>query len=368
MFYNLLPDSYIQAAGYQNVPYFGTATFSQPAGKPTITMSAPFAGTGAFAANPQVNAQAKTKVPYTEQWNLAVEHQLPGQMSLRIGYVGQHNVKLNNANGPGSTAPDLNLPTPAAGPVQPRRPVQPFAAIPQSFSPIFHSSMNSLQIGVQKRFRDGLMINAEYQYTRVLGTENFVNPANVGDSYGNIGGITPQVLTVSYSYELPFGQNHRYFAKAGGAINRVISGWRLSGLTSYQSGQPFSVGFSTAVQGSVSGRADRVPGQSLYLGTKTRAKWFNTAAFQAPAAFTYGNSAYNLLWGPRFQNWDMSLAKDTTIFDRARLQLRMDAFNAFNHPQFGTPGATVSNPSNYGVITSTVGQARTIAFGAKLQF
>jgi hypothetical protein len=64
----------------------------------------------------------------------------------------------------------------------------------------------------------------------------------------------------------------------------------------------------------------------------------------------------------------MSLAKDTTIVDRMRLQLRMDAFNAFNHPQFGTPGATVSNASNFGVITSTVGQARTVSFGAKLQF
>jgi hypothetical protein len=106
----------------------------------------------------------------------------------------------------------------------------------------------------------------------------------------------------------------------------------------------------------------------LYLDTKTRTKWFNTGAFRAPANFTYGNSAYNLLWGPHFQNWDMSLAKDTTIVESMKLQLRMDAFNVFNHPQFGLPGATVTNLANYGVITSTVGSARTVSFGAKILF
>ncbi|MBN9616184.1 MAG: collagen-binding protein [Acidobacteriales bacterium 59-55] len=368
LYYSLIPDSYIQGQGFQNIPYFGSQTFSQPAGPPTITMDAPFAATGNFAANPAVSAQHKTEVPYTEEYNLALEHQFPGLVSFRVSYVGQHNLKQNNASGPGTTTLDLNFPDPAPGPVQPRRPVQPFAAISESFLPIFHSSMNSLQVGVHKAFHGGLMLNAEYAWTRVLGSENFVNPHNTSDSYGNIGGITPQTLNVSYSYELPFGHNRRFLPGVNGVADRIVSGWRLSGIVNYQSGQPFSVGFSTSVQGSVSGRADRVAGQPLYPSNKTRQKWFNTDAFAAPANFTYGNSAYNLLWGPRYQNWDMSLAKRTTLAEPVHLELRMDAFNVFNHPNFGLPGATVSNPSNFGIINGTTGSARTVSFGAKLMF
>ncbi len=367
IFFNLLPASYF--GNYAaNIPFEGSETFEQPAGTPTITMNAPFSATGAFAANPSVNAQHATVTPYTEAYNLAIEHELGKNTSLRIGYVGQNNVKQNNSSGPGNTAPDINLPSPAAGPVQPRRFVQPWATISLLDDPIFHSSMNSLQVGLHKQYGAGLTINAEYQYTRVLGTENFENPLTVGDSYGNIGGITPQVLVVSYSYLLPLGNGQMLFSNAGNLVNKVISGWRFSGITDYQGGQPFSVGFTTSLQGSVSGRANRVPGVPLYPANKSLHEWFNPAAFVAPAAFTYGTSGYNMLWGPRYQDWDMSLEKNTTWRERVNLQLRVDAFNAFNHPNFNTPNATVSNASNFGQITSTTGENRTVEFAAKLSF
>ena len=117
---------------------------------------------------------------------------------------------------------------------------------------------------MHKQYRSGFMLNAEYQYTRVLGTENFQNPLTVGDSYGNIGGITPQVLEVSYSYLLPFGNGQLLFSDAGNLVNKVISGWQLSGITACQSGQPFSVTYTSSLQGSVRGRANRVPGVPLY--------------------------------------------------------------------------------------------------------
>ena len=306
-------------------------------------MYAPFGGTGAFASNPNVNAQAKTVVPYAEQYNLAVEQQVGKTVSVRIGYVGQRNLKQNNsAGGSPSITPDINQPVPAAGPVQPRRPVQPFASIFLTQDPIFHTTSNALQIGVHKRFDAGFQINAEYEYIRVLGTENFVNPMNTNDSYGNIGGITPQTLTVSYSYVLPFGKNQRFLASSDGFFDHLVSGFEISGITQYQGGQPFSVGYNTSVQGSYNSRANRVPGVPLYPATKTRAQWFNRAAFSAPAPFTYGNSAYNLLFGPRYQQWDISLAKNTALTERAKLQLRADAFNTFNHPNFANPNATLS--------------------------
>jgi Carboxypeptidase regulatory-like domain len=368
VFYNLLSDVYEQTSAFANIPFEGAQTFEQPAGVPTLTMAAPFAGSGAFAANPSVNAQHSTVTPYTEAYNLTLERELKKALVVRVGYVGQHNVKQSNYGGTGNTAPDINLPSPAPGPVQPRRLVQPWSTISLNQDPIFHSSMNSLQVGVHKQYGSGFMVNAEYQYTRVLGTENFENPATVGDSYGNIAGITPQVLEVSYSYLLPFGQGHSLFSNASNLTNKFISGWQLSGITAYQGGQPFSVSFTTSVQGSVSSRANRVPGVNLYPTNKTLAEWFNPAAFTAPPNYTYGTSGYNMLWGPRYQDWDMSLEKNTTWKDRYNLQLRLDAFNVFNHPNFGTPNSAVSNPSNFGSITATTGENRTIEFAGKFSF
>ncbi len=83
------------------------------------------------------------------------------------------------------------------------------------------------------------MINAEYQYTRVLGTENFQNPLTVGDSYGNIGGITPHVVEVSYSYLLPFGKGQLLFSNAGNLVTRSSAVGSFPESPQWQSGQPF---------------------------------------------------------------------------------------------------------------------------------
>ena len=367
LFYNLLPEYYFQANAFENIPYFGVQTYSQPAGPPTLTMYAPFGATGAFASNPNVNAQHKTVVPYAEQYNLALEQQIGRSISFRVGYVGQHNLRENNSNGPGNTAPDINQPAPSAGQVQAKRPVQPFASIFLQDDPIFHSDSNALQVGLHKRFEGGFQLNLEYEWIRVLGTENFVNPLTTNDSYGNIGGIAPQSLNVSYSYVLPFGQNHPFLSSVGSITNKFVSGWEFSGYTQYQAGQPFSVTYNTSLIGAFNSRANRNPGVPLYPAHRTLSNFFNTAAFSAPAPYTFGNSAYNMLFGPRYQDWDMSLAKNTAFSDRITLRLQADSFNIFNHPYFATPNATQSN-SNFGQITSATGEARTVAFGAKLLF
>jgi hypothetical protein len=121
------------------------------------------------------------------------------------------------------------------------------------------------------------------------------------------------------------------------------------------------------VQGSVGGRPDVVSGAPLYPGNRSIAQYFNPAAFAVPADFTYGNAGYNLLWGPGQQNWDMSLVKNTAIGDRGNLELRMDAFSAFNHPTFGNPAADITNKATVGRISSAGGN-RTVQIGAKLSF
>jgi hypothetical protein len=203
------------------------------------------------------------------------------------------------------------------------------------------------------------------------------------------------VFVVSYSYALPVGTGQLLFGGVGNFANKIIGGWQISGITSFQTGQPFSVTYTApgSPVGLVSGRANVVPGAKLYPTTKTRAQWFNPAAFTAPPCFTavasgpcstiysaggpatfatYGTSGYNMLRGPAFQNWDMSLQKNTMWKDRYRLQLRADSFNIFNHPNFGTPNSAISNTSNVGTITSIssspAAEARTVEFAVKFNF
>jgi hypothetical protein len=82
-----------------------------------------------------------------------------------------------------------------------------------------------------------------------LGTENLQNPsgATPNDSYGQIGGITPQVLVASYSYELPFGKGKSFMGNTSNFVDKLVSGWQISGITTIQTGQPFSVSYTTTL-------------------------------------------------------------------------------------------------------------------------
>ena len=87
--------------------------------------------------------------------------------------------------------------------------------------------MNSLQVGAHKQYTNGIAFGAEYQWTRVLGTENLEDPSGKypQDSYGNIAGITPQVLQLSYSYALPFDNSALLFHNGDPVPNKIIGGW-----------------------------------------------------------------------------------------------------------------------------------------------
>lgn len=402
LYFNLLASNYIDTAPFTTLPFVSSESYTNSTtGAPAFTMSNPFSATGKFTANPSVLTQPKTTTPYTEEYNLAVEHQFKKGLDVRVGYVGQHNLKQNNFGGPGTTTPNINLQNPpiVGVSIQSTNLVQPFSAITENIAPIFHSSMNSLQLGLHKQYSHGIAFGAEYQWTRVLGTENIENPsgANPNDSYGPVSGITPQVLALNYSYLLPFGRGQAFLSGSSNLVSKIVSGWQISGITDIQTGQPFSVTYSApgSPAGQVSGRANRIPGVALYPSNKSKTQWFNPAAFVAPPCYTttglsgtcstvyvnaagattyatYGNSGYDMLRGPRFQNWDMNLQKNILFKERYNVQLRADSFNVFNHPNFATPNAAISNTSSVGTITGISGtpgyEQRTVEFAAKFSF
>ena len=102
------------------------------------------------------------------------------------------------------------------------------------------------------------------------------------------------------------------------------------------------------------------------ISNPTLTHWFNTAAFADPAQYTIGNAGRNILIGPGSSNWDIIISKWFHIGERHRIQFRSEFFNAFNHPTFNNPGATLGVPS-FGVITSA-NPGRIIQFGLKYMF
>ncbi len=397
IYFNLLPASKLGEM-YATLPFEASETFTNSKTYASaFTMSAPFSATGAFSANPSVNAEHTLETPYTEEYNLALEHQFRGGLDVRVGYVGQHNLKQNNEGGGiggGSVQPNINLADPPVigSTVQSTNLYQPLATISEYMDPIFHSTMNSLQVGVHKRYGRGFAVGAEYQWTRVLGTESVEDTSgqHPNDSYGPINGITPQVLEVSYSYMLPFGHGQLLFANANEFVDKFVKGWQISGISSFQTGQPFSVTYSApgSPVGQVSGRANVIPGVPLYPAHKTLSQWFNPAAFTAPPCYnangtfactswtssmptsyaSYGTSGYDMLRGPGYQDWDMSLQKNVQWHEPYNVQLRADSFNVFNHPDFSAPNAAISNTSTVGTITSDSYEPRTVEFAMKFNF
>jgi len=386
LYFNLLPASYVGNM-MGNLPFAASSTYTNSSTySSAFTMSAPFTGSSSIPSQLSVNAEHPLVTPYTEEYNVALERQLPKGISVRIGYVGQHNLKQNNYGGSGNYARDLNYPTTVdiTKSIAAQRTYSALSTISYNDDPIFHSTMNSLQAGLHKQYNKNVSFGVEYQWTRVLGTENLQDPSGKSprDSYGPLGGITPQVLQLNYTYAIPFGKGGILFANSGEMVNKVVKGWELSGVVNAQSGQPFSVTWSATntgtYPGSISSRANVKPGVALYPDKKTRTQWFNPAAFEAAsgtsgiAGSAYGNSGYNMLRGPKFFNTDLNLKKNTTFAERYTVQLRADVFNILNHPNFATPNAAISNTATVGTVTgiaTTPGyQARTMEFAVKFNF
>jgi hypothetical protein len=359
LYYNAIPIS--APVSINNLPFVVVGTYEQPAGSPpSFTMYNPFPGTGTVPANPSPYGLNRTLNPYSIQYNGTMEREVWKGMGLRASFVAQRNIKQFGT-------PNINQPMPQPGTVQPLRPYQPFSSINLNNTNMYQNTLNQLQGGAEKRYSNGLLVTAQYSYSRLLGTESYMNPFNWNDSRGNIGGYRRHVLVTSFVYDLPFGSGKWLLHDAKGLANGVISGWQLSGVISGMSGAPFSPSFSTSVVGSVGGRPNVVLGQPLYPANRTLTQYFNPAAFSVPANYTFGNAGYNQLWGPGQQSWDLSLVKNTSIREKLTLQLRIDAFSAFNHPTFGNPASDITNPGAVGRITSAGGN-RTVLIGAKLFF
>ena len=349
---------------------------------------------------------AFNRTPYLQHYNLNIQYELSGNFLLEVGYAGSKGTKLYTTEvfgaplaSPQRPLNDITTNSPANASL--RMPL--LGTTPGIFwtnQNSATSNYNSLQSSLTKRFGGGLYFLASYTYSKTLGTvdtggDSFVGAVNSaaqdhsdirGTGYGPTLFDRTHRLVASYVYQLPFldGNSIR---------DRILGGWQVAGIVTFQSGTPYSV-FDTlgaSLYAMRTGRASYAPGASLETAELSGSvnsrlnRYFNTAAFvRAPtipaggttpdgfpvsaAGTIFGNTGRNILRGPGQGNFDVSVSKRVSLREKQYLELRGEFFNVFNNVNFANPASNVGAPASFGVISATTTSPRVVQLAIKFQF
>jgi hypothetical protein len=204
-----------------------------------------------------------------------------------------------------------------------------------------------------------------------LGAQGFYpqNPYNIAAEYGPDASDVRHVISVSFLYQLPFGRGRTFLGNASRVLDAMIGGWQVNGIVVGRTGLPFTVYDARSVGKGITLRPNQVGDPTPSGFTQNYQHWFQTSAFsdKGLTGFTPGNVSRNSLRGPVYNDTDISLFKVFAPTEHLKLQIRAEAFNMFNHPNFGLPGSNISS-ATVGTISSTTGNPRIMQFAAKLIF
>ena len=294
------------------------------------------------------------------QWSLGIQQEILRQTSIDITYVGNRGVHLG-------IRPNLNRPVPDAsrGNINADRPYPGFGNILYQ-EPSASSTYNGLEITLRRRFSGGFMFESAYTLSRTWSHGDNVgdtvqDPRNLAAEWSLADFDRTHISMSNFLYELPF------FRRQDTTAKKVFGGWSIAGIVTFQSGR--SGGATLAGDpGRVGGGGPQRPNLvgEPNSGPQTLEQWFNTSAFEQPVRGTFGNAPRAPIRLPGLANFDLTLAKNTQLTERVRLQLRAEFFNAFNHPQWNGVALGFNN-SIFGRVTSAH-DPRIMQIGLKLSF
>jgi hypothetical protein len=361
LFYNQAAYN-IQTALTENLPFFfnksvDTATTTLvPALTIENILNAPQSGNvGGSSLNYRYRPE------FADSWSLNVQRTVLFGWVVEAGYFGSHVSGADNST-------FQNVPIPGPGSIDSRRPdplLSGFKMIRWDGYSIYHSGT----FKVEKRMNRGLTFNANYTWSKSID-----DASDVGSTFAETN-IPQDVRNVraeralssfdhrhrfvfSYSYELPLGNQHK-----------MLQGWTITGLGSFQSGAPFTVILPNDNANIGAGPAQRpnLIGNPNQNAPHTAEQWFDTSVFQMPAPFTYGTSGRNVAFAAGSSVVDFSLTKEITLKDTTRLQFRSEVFNLLNHTNFADVPGRIAFTSGFGQYTSAE-NPRQVQLALKLLF
>ena len=357
-------------------PWQSDQSFIIQNNKPSIQFPNPFVTTSQYSGLQGVTGlNPDFPNERTQQWSASVGHQIWNTV-IDVAYTGTRAQNIPYSQ-------NLNLPHPSTSPYNPA--TVPFPA----FTSVLYqqaggmSGYNGLTVQADRHLSRGLTFNANYTWAKALTNVNLrsYNPVPQQNQYelqlerADDPNIRRQQLRFSFVYELPVGRGKAFLGGAPGVVDQIVGGWQLSGITTMYSGARLSPSFSgtdPANTNQFSGRPDRVGNGSIdYSGVtiKNHQPIFDIADFAQPASGRgyYGNSARYILTGPDQITWNSVLSKNFYLLhERARLQMRLEAFNALNRSNFANPSTNI-NSGAFGVVTYA-GAARSLLLGMRLDY
>ena len=368
-------------------PYPGGFTASPGASEGLLT------GAGSTLQAPLRDA---SPTPWNQQWHVTLQRELPWRTAVEIAYVGTkgHDLQTNSESGLNINQLDprhlslgsaLNqlVPNPFYGIVnngvliapqvsraQLLRPYPQFTDIIPLQMTGATSMYHALQISANRRMSGGLLLAGSYSWSKAMEEgESHQNSYDVRASRSVASYDIPHRLVLSALYEIPIGRGRRFAASAPALVDAIVGGWQINGIVTVQTGTPLTISASnTAGLFNPVTRANW-SGEDPALGGDREdrlQRWFDTSVFSQPQAFTFGNAGatFPLLRTDSVRNLDLSLFKHFTLGNRLRLQARIEAFNALDRVQFGSPNTSVTS-SSFGVVTSQANTPRQLQFGLK---
>ncbi|MBI4889940.1 MAG: carboxypeptidase regulatory-like domain-containing protein [Acidobacteria bacterium] len=334
--------------------------------------------------------------PYTQQWQFSVQQEVPGQIVVEAAYLGMQSLKqfegynLNEKPDkylPLGTAENTAVPNPfygilpatstlGAGPTIPQRRL--WVAFPQFNSLTIQGAntgraiYHALQLRVEKRLSRGLTFLTSYNFSKLI-DNNTTSIVNVR-KYRSISSMDqPHVLRVAFAYQIPGRIRGGVAAKIA---NQVVSGWVAGGLFTYAAGRPLSISDTNGRpirlrDASKSGAtSDRLGDQVDPVTRRVLNPYFDTTAFlRLPNQFTISPEVpyWSELREPSAHSLNLSLVKSFPLHERLRLEVRAEATDATNSPNFAAPGTALNNTATFGVINSASG-SRQVQGSARITF
>ena len=331
----------------------------------------------------------KMPMEYYAEYQFDVQHQFAHGVVLDLGYVGNRGVNIQlgrDINQICLLAQDcskLGIPIGT-------RPNPNFNQIDASF---FNgrANYNALQVIARKQFAQGLSFSVNYSWAKVLDTQtgggwggagsserhgqNYQDAYNIYANYGAASNDIRHTFNGSVTYNLPFG-NGKPLLNRGGVVNGFVGGWELSSIFHVRSGVPTTIvmGYDGAGVGSGQWRPNQVADPNSGTcpngaAVHTMNCWFNTSAFATPSSGTFGNLGRNTIYGPKWEDVDVSLLKNIPLRmlgEGGNLQFKASATDIFNHPNLGMPDSTYTD-GGFGVI-SYANTSRQLQLGVKISF
>jgi hypothetical protein len=373
-------------------------TVTNPPQTPRVVYQAPtfptppFDRTSGLSIRPM---QWDIRTPSVQVWNVNVQHELPAQLALTVGYAGSRGRDLLRSNDVNTAAPTTGADGLPFFPAGTPRQNSAWTTIELKSSD-GDSWYRALILDLRRRWASGLSFQSSYTWAHSEDTTQastffsdatngttsafpeFIPGYNRGPSDFNIG----HNWVLNATWDLPWGR------RLTGVTGALLGGWRAAGIATLRSGYPLTV----FVQNNRS-RSQWQPSLGPGLGRDRPSyaagfdadravsgdpvQWFNPQAFVLQPAGTFGNTGRGDFTGPNLRTFDLAFSKDSRLgASDARLEVRIEVFNLFNRANFGVPnltafaGAADNEPvlGSFGRIRSTVTSARQMQLGVRLRF